>query len=452
MAFNLSLSAAATLQRCMTASKKVLLGAAVAIVGLVAAGVVFALTRPPGDVSNPNVEFVAEPTVTPVPETIPEEPEPAKGSKKRDPLDDFVWAQYGYSKDRRKFMPASKLLRPPFWRVWTYPGSILLEFPPAMGEGKLFLLKNNGAVHAIDKKTGKVRWKRHFGYLAAASPAYADGRIYFPLLARAKGKPGAFYAVNAKNGKVVWKRDLPARSESSPVVDNERVYFGAEDGTVYSIRTRDGAVRWTFRAAGAVKSGLALADGKLYFGDYAGRVYAIRQRDGKQVWATGTGGGAFGLRSGNFYSTPAVAYGRVFIGNTDGRMYSFSSANGKLAWAKGTGSYVYSSPAVAQLPGMKPTVFFGSYDGNFYAVDARTGAVRWTHREGGKISGGATVIGDIVYFSNYGNKTTTGLGVRTGKEVFKMRRGAFNPVISDGRTIYLTGYSSLYALKPKKKR
>ena len=29
-----------------------------------------------------------------------------------------------------------------------------------------------------------------------------------------------------------------------------------------------------------------------------------------------------------------------------------------------------------------------------------------------------------------------------------MGRGAFNPVISDGRTIFLTGFSCLYALRP----
>jgi outer membrane protein assembly factor BamB len=218
---------------------------------------------------------------------------------------------------------------------------------------------------------------------------------------------------------------------------------------VYSIRAGDGQVRWTFKASGAVKSGLALADGKLYFGDYSGKVYAIRQADGREVWNTGTKGGALGLKAGNFYSTPAVAYGRVYVGNTDGKMYSFSSANGKLAWTKGTGSYVYSSPAVGQVPGGKPTVWFGSYDGVFYALDARNGKVRWTHRDGGKISGGATVLGDIVYFSNYGKKDTTGLGARTGREVFHMGRGAFNPVISDGRTIFMTGYSSLYALRPR---
>jgi outer membrane protein assembly factor BamB len=144
-------------------------------------------------------------------------------------------------------------------------------------------------------------------------------------------------------------------------------------------------VRWTYKAHGAVKGAVALANGKLFFGDYSGRVYAIRQADGGEVWNTGTKSGAFGFRSGQFYSTAAVAYGRVFIGNTDGRMYSFASSNGKLAWAKATGGYVYSSPAVAQVPGGKPTVYFGSYSGTFYALDARNGKPLWSFYTGAGI-------------------------------------------------------------------
>lgn len=431
----------------MTARKKWILGAATLVLLVLAAGgAVFALTRPPEDVNNADVAFEEEPTVTAVPTAIPTEP-PAD-SKKADPLRNFIWAGYGYSKDRRRYLPASKLLRPPFRRVWTYPGSILMEFSPAMAEGKLFLLRNNGALHAVDKRTGKAVWKKKIGVLAASTPAYGNGRIFATVLSRGKGKAGAVFALDVKTGKILWKRLLPSRSESSPVFDGDRIYFGSENGTIYNLRAGDGAVRWTFKASGAVKAGLALANGKLFFGDYKGRVYAIRQTDGKQIWASTTRGAKFGLGSGQFYSTPAVAFGRVYVGNTDGRMYSFSSSNGKLAWTKGTGSYVYSSPAVAQLPGEKPRVFFGSYDGYFYAVDARNGKQLWRYKDGGKISGAPTVVGDIVYFSNWGKKTTTGLGVRTGRKVFGMGRGAFNPVISDGRTIFLTGYSTLYALRP----
>ena len=121
--------------------------------------------------------------------------------------------------------------------------------------------------------------------LAAASPAYGNGRVFVTLLSRGKNKPGAVYALDAKTGKILWKRLLPSRSESSPLFDNDRIYFGSENGNVYALRAGDGAVRWKFKASGAVKAGLALADGKLFFGDYCGP----RVRDPPGRWRPGLG-------------------------------------------------------------------------------------------------------------------------------------------------------------------
>jgi outer membrane protein assembly factor BamB len=249
---------------------------------------------------------------------------------------------------------------------------------------------------------------------------------------------------------VRWSRKLPSRAESSPLVASGRVYFGTEDGTVYALRARDGAVRWRYKASGAVKGGLALDQGRLFFGDYGGHVQAIRQRDGSLIWKTSSAGTAFGLKAGNFYSTPAVAYGRVYIGSLDGFVYSFAASSGKLAWRHKTGGYVYSSPAVASVPGVGPTVYIGSYDGRLYAFDARSGSVRWAHNAGGKISGGPVVVGDLVFYSNLSRRSTAALGAATGKMVWSTGRGAFNPVISDGRRLYFLGYSSLFMLASPK--
>ena len=38
--------------------------------------------------------------------------------------------------------------------------------------------------------------------------------------------------------------------------------------------------------------------------------------------------------------------------------------------------------------------------------------------------------------------------MKTGKQVFHYKTGTYTPVISDGRRIYLTGYSSINALEP----
>jgi outer membrane protein assembly factor BamB len=417
-----------------------LMWAVLALVSLVlAAGAVKVLTGGPGDVSNPDVEFDAAPPATPT------TPNP-KTTNTKDPFDDgFEWPIYGYTKNRARDLPLDRPLRPPFVMRWRVTGSILLEFPPVLCGKSVYLLKNNGALYAISRRTGEVRWRTKLGYLAAASPACGDGTVYSVILARGKGiKAGRVVAVAAGSGRTRWSRKLPSRTESSPMLDQGRLYFGSEDGTVYALRASDGAIRWTYKAGGAVKGALALDKGRLIFGDYGGQVTAIRRTDGRLLWKTGTSGGAFGLKSGNFYATPAIAYGRVYLGNTDGFVYSFAASSGKLAWRHKTGGYVYSSPAVSDVLG--GTVYAGSYDGKLYAFDARTGKVRWTHKTGGKISGGPVIIGDLVFFSNLSRKSTGAVGAATGKLMWSIGRGAFNPVISDGTRIYLNGYATLYML------
>jgi outer membrane protein assembly factor BamB len=206
-------------------------------------------------------------------------------------------------------------------------------------------------------------------------------------------------------------------------------------------------VVWTYQAAGAVKASPTLMNGVLYFGDYSGHLQAVSERTGRALWVSGSEGALFG--SGTFYSTAAVVYGRVFLGNTDGRIYAYGAGTGSLDWAVQTGAYVYSSPAITNAPGLGPTIYLGSYDGTFRALNARTGRIDWQFEAGGRISGSATIIGRTVYFADLGDHRTYGLGISTGHVDFEFPSGAFDPVVSDGTNIYLTGDTSLYALAPR---
>jgi outer membrane protein assembly factor BamB len=140
------------------------------------------------------------------------------------------------------------------------------------------------------------------------------------------------------------------------------------------------------------------------------------------------------------------------MGNTDGRMYSFGARNGALAWATTTGGYVYSSAAVADPPGLGPTVYAGSYDGYLYAFDARSGKVRWRHWAGGKISGAATVIDNDVYYADLATHTSTALNDRTGARVLSFHDGAFTPIVADEQTIFLIGHGSIYEMIPGRRQ
>lgn len=406
--------------------------AAVLLLALAAVGVAGYLYEKhrTGSIYHPHARFVEQPAPT----------LPKKGPSR------FAWPLYGYTKNHTRFFPASRNLRPPFKQLWRHEEGGLLEFPPVMYGERIFQLGDDANLHALDKRTGRELWNKRLGALSASSPAVDGSRVYVTLLSRAPGQGGRVAALSTSDGHVYWSRDLPSRCESSPLLDHSKLFFGTEDGTVYALNARTGKTLWTYRAAGAVKASPSLSGGVLYFGDYAGNVQAVGEQHGHRLWLSGSGGALLG--SGTFYSTAAVMYGRVFLGNTDGRVYAYDQYTGKLDWAVQTGAYVYASPAVADAPNVGPTIYLGSYDGTFYAINARSGRIVWEHRVGGRISGSATIVGRTVYFADLGEHRTLGMDISTGRVVYTNSSGAFDPVITDGHNIYLTGYSTLEALQP----
>ena len=389
------------------------------------------------------VQVAAPPPPTPTPAPAPPPPAP----KPRPVPTDDPWPQYGYNLARTRFFPNGAKLGPPLRVGWRFHDGALLEFPPVIYDNTLYFEDINGWASALSSTTGHLLWHRRLGTLAAASPAL-DIRhklVFFTLLSTRPGAHspggGAVVAVSMKNGHVAWSHSLAPGSESSPVVHGLSVFFGDQGGTVYSFRTYDGHLNWTFHASGAVKGGVAFAHDTIYFGDYGARVHAVNAANGREIWSAGGGG--------SFYSTPAVAFGRVFIGSTGGAVYAFWATSGAVAWSTSTGAYVYASPAVADVPGLGPTVYIGSYDGHFYALSANSGGVRWSHPAGGRIDGSATVLGNVVYYSDLGLNRSAGLDLRTGRQVFGFPDGEFTPVITDGKVVFLIGYSTIYQMVPR---
>jgi outer membrane protein assembly factor BamB len=398
-----------------------------AIVGVAIIG--YQVLKRPGDVHNQEAIEKFE----------PHKPPAVKKVTKQHPT--VNWPFYGYGRSRTKYLPVEGV-SPPFEKIWRYTNRPLLEFPPIYVNGRLYAVNNSGFAFSLDARNGHVLWERRIGRLNASSPAYARHRLYIVNLV-----PGHIVKLDARTGKEIWKRPLPGRAESSPVVIGRTVYFGCENGYLYAMSTGKGQVRWATPLGGPIKSAPAYSGGRLYVGDYGGHMNAVDARTGELVWQSGSLGPGFG-GSGAFYSTPAVAYGRVYAGNNDGRVYSYDASDGTLAWSYSTGGYAYSGPAVANTKHSPPTVFIGSFDGNVYAIDAKDGSLRWSRSAGGQVVGSLSAIGNIVYVANFTTQTTTGFMMRSGRRVWSYPKGTYTPVISDGRWIYLTGYSSITALRP----
>jgi outer membrane protein assembly factor BamB len=409
---------------------------ALALIGLVVVAIAavivgYEVLKRPGDVHNETAirHFKPEPPKEP--------PKPVPGHAGPRTVN---WPMYGLNAQRTRYLPA-RGIKPPFRKLWRYTERPLLEFPPIYVAGVLYAVNNSGFAFALDAKTGETIWERRIGRLNASSPTYYKHRLYIVNLV-----PGHIVKLNPKNGKVIWKKRLPNRAESSPVVVDNSIYFGCEDGKLYSVSTVNGNVRWATQLSGPVKAAPAYYGGRLYVGDYGGSMNAVDAKTGELVWSTGSLG--TGISGGEFYSTPAVAFGRVYAGNNDDRVYSFDLSDGELAWTYSTGGYAYSAPTVASTKHSPPTVYIGSFDGNIYALNAKNGEVRWSRSTGGQVVGSLSAVGEIVYVAEFTNQRTIGYMMRSGRKVFTYPKGTYTPIISDGRDLYLTGYSSITALEP----
>ena len=364
------------------------------------------------------------PTVEYVPSSIAPRPAPVPG---------VAWPTYGYDQERARSAPSIRLL-PPFRRVWTFHGRALLEFPPAVGYGRVYLTTFDGRLFALDAATGKTVWRYRSGRCGWASPALADHLVYETFIGsrecHSRATDGEIAAFDERDGRVRWLRKI-GPTESSPLVARGTVFVGDWNGRVWALDASTGRTSWTSDLGGTIKGSLALSGHRLFIGTYAGDVVSLDARTGRVLWRSGG--------HGPFYASPAVAYGRVYIGSLYGGVYAFGATTGHLLWSRPTGGYVYASAAV-----WRHRVLVGSYDHRFYALDAATGEVRWRFHANGPISGSASVVGNLVYFSTFSERT---YGLRADGRVAKTwGDGKYSPIVADATHLFLVGLGRLYAL------
>jgi outer membrane protein assembly factor BamB len=411
--------------------RRILIGGGLVVLLAIGVAVAFVLVRlhEGRDVTgSPTVEYTAT-TATPP-------PAPPAHAK-------IQWPLYGLRTDRTRAV-AGLGLRPPFRRIWTFHAGSLVEFPPAIGFGRLYFSTNSGNMVAINERTGKRAWHHRIHRCVAASPAIDGDVVFEAFLNRppcnalgGHGIDGEVIAFAVGFGRIRWRTPI-GPSETSPLVANGLVYVGDWRGDVYALDEHHGKVRWRFHTGGEVKGGVALAAGKVFVGSYDGHVYALDARTGKLVWRA-SAQPRLG-HTGRFYSTPAVAYGRVYIGATDGKVYSFGATTGKLRWSRHTGGFVYASPAVTG-----GLVYAGSYSHDFLAFDAATGKVRWRFHANGPISGSATVIDGVVFFATLRRKTYA-LDARSGKLLWTYGDGKYTPAVAIRHRLFLVGFARIYGM------
>ena len=255
----------------------------------------------------------------------------------RRPVD---WPAYG--RDAARSHAAPYRLEPPFRVAWRETGDwSLVEFPPVVAGGRLFVGTNHGLLLALDAATGRRVWQRTLGRCIASSPAVAGDVVIVGVLAAPprcdRDVPSFVAAFDVHSGRTLWRhRSGPV--EASPLVVGDEVLTGSWDGALAALDTRTGRLRWSFATGGAVKGGAALAGPAAIVGSYDGSLYAVDVRTGRLRWSTPVGAPV--------YATPTIAGTRVFDATTDGVVHAVDAASGTPLWSRRIGRFAYSAAAV----------------------------------------------------------------------------------------------------------
>ena len=80
------------------------------------------------------------------------------------------WPTYGFNAARTHAAPFD--LAPPFNVLWRQTGDwSLIEYPPVVADGRLFVGTNHGLLLALDAATGHILWRHLLHRCIASSPA-----------------------------------------------------------------------------------------------------------------------------------------------------------------------------------------------------------------------------------------------------------------------------------------
>jgi outer membrane protein assembly factor BamB len=188
-----------------------------------------------------------------------------------------------------------------------------IQASATVADGVVYFGCRDSNLYALDAATGAKKWAfSNKGSWVISTPIAMDGTLYF-----ATSDSGLFHAVDAKTGTLKYSlsfRHWPMFS--SPAIAGHNLYIGSNAGTMMSIDLDKHATAWTFSTDGANRNAAAHTqengepDNAAAFGDFFYDDMVIG------VWKM--------LSVGAVLSSPVVERDMIYFGSTDGNVYAIS--------------------------------------------------------------------------------------------------------------------------------
>jgi outer membrane protein assembly factor BamB len=270
-------------------------------------------------------------------------------------------------------------------RRWAFKTGDMVEAPPLVHDGRVFIGSADFFLYALDAKTGELAWKfeTQDKILGGANwHRSADGTTRIVV----GSYDARVYAFDAKSGAKLWEYETDNYVNGTPAIANGEMVFGGCDAALHLVTVADGAGKARVELGGDchVAGSVAIAGDRAFFGHYGNAFVCIDLETGATVWS-------YPSKNHGFFSSPALDAERVVFGGRDRKLHCVKRGDGKPLWAFSTKRKVDSSPVIC---GDK--VVFGSGDGRLYLVSLADGAELWNYDLGRAIVSSPAVAGGLI--------------------------------------------------------
>lgn len=315
----------------------------------------------------------------------------------------------------------------------------LLNIPPVIDDGRLYIAEPSGEVLALDPLTGKELWSVDLDVPVSGGPGVGDGVL-------AVGTSEAeLIVLNTEDGSERWRRQLSSEMLSVPAVGDGRVVCRTIDGLVEALSTATGDRRWGYNRSVPVltlrgESSPAI-DGSLVLVGFAnGKLVALSLDSGLVAWEAtiATPKGRTELeRVVDIDAELKLVEGTVYAAAYHGEVAAVSESSGVVLWQRELSSHAGLDADWRQL-------YISDANDHVWSLDATNGATLWQQKalharrlSAPAIAGDYLVVGDydgyLHWLSQYDGKMLA--RSRVGGDAIRLQplvRDAIVYVIDDG--------------------
>jgi outer membrane protein assembly factor BamB len=213
-------------------------------------------------------------------------------------------------------------------------GPVEAQVVTSPDEQTLYVASLGGALTALARADGAVKWALDLGERSYATPCVADdGTIY-------AGSDAKKLVAVGPEGHVKWSLETDGEADTGPVLAKDGTVVFAAGRMVYGV-TPLGYVRWRFAAKRKVFTSPAVdATGRVYFGSQDHRAYALTP-EGALAWSVDLGADVDGA--------PTIGDdGAVYLGTDGDEVVRLDAADGRIVWRAKVGGYVRGVLSIAR--------------------------------------------------------------------------------------------------------